>query len=117
VVTVIRCALPETPVMRPSDARESWTRRPIRPLALPEQAKPNVDLKNSRARGNATVSDVGEIEWDLGKDRGQWDADVYDVFGVRAKHVRPGGASVLALKHPDDVEALWRCRPSEFEWE
>src|ERR1700722_20160054 len=52
--------------------------------------------------GSVSVSDVGEIEWDLGSDRWQWDSDVYDVFGAVATRVRANGASLIALKHPDD---------------
>jgi len=49
------------------------------------------------------VSDVGEIEWDLGSDRWQWDSDVYNVFGAVASQLPASGASLISLKHPDDV--------------
>jgi RNA polymerase sigma-70 factor, ECF subfamily len=52
---------------------------------------------------SAIVSDVGEIEWDLGSDVWQWDSDVYDVFGTTANQVPASGASLITLKHPEDL--------------
>jgi RNA polymerase sigma-70 factor (ECF subfamily) len=51
----------------------------------------------------ASASEVGEIEWDLRRDRWQWDLDAYNVFGALASEVPASAASLIALKHPDDL--------------